>query len=250
MHYGILGPLAKRMHRQISSLIAHPASAIEVERAERMFYLQYLRERMTVFDVGANIGELTIMFARFADEGQVHAFEASGAAFEHLTQICRATGRSNIVLNQAAVMDHEGVASLYVYDAEHSSWNSLARRPLENYGITLTAIATEEVKAITIDTYCEKMGVKTIDLLKVDVEGAEYQVLLGARRMLEAKSVRCIVFEFGQTTFDMGNDPNDIQTYLEQLGYAVRNIIKSDPVFPGRTSVKTASFSVHAAMPR
>jgi hypothetical protein len=46
-----------------------PASYAEVERAEQIFYLEYLREGMTVFDVGANVGELTLLFSRFTGAG-------------------------------------------------------------------------------------------------------------------------------------------------------------------------------------
>src|SRR2546430_14134629 len=80
-------------------------------------------------------------------------------------------------------------------------------------------------------------------------EGAEYQVLLGARCMLQEKRVRCGVFEFGATTFDMGNDPDAIEDYLTGLGYRLRNIVRRDPVFPGRTGAEAARFSMHVASP-
>jgi len=99
-----------------------------------------------------------------------------------------------------ALGDRETVEDLYVYDNEHLSWSSLAERPLENYGIYVRPDRTEKVVMTTIDRYCEKNDISQIDLLKIDVEGAEYQVLLGARSMLQHKRIRCCVFEFGQTT--------------------------------------------------
>jgi hypothetical protein len=54
-------------------------------------------------------------------------------------------------------------------------------------------------------------------------------------------------FEFGQTTFDMGNSPAEIEDYLRGHGYELRNIVDCDPVFPGRESVKYACFSMHVA---
>jgi FkbM family methyltransferase len=155
-----------------------------------------------------------------------------------------------MILNHLALTEKEGVVKLHVYDNEHLSWSSLADRPLHKYGIHVTPVDTEEVPATTIDTYCERNGIPKIDLLKIDVEGAEYQVLLGAHHMLESKRIRCCVFEFGQTTFDMGNDPNELQAYLRRLGYQIRNVVKGDPVSPGRSSVETACFSMHVAMPK
>ena len=235
------------MHRLLRTSSAWP---LEVERAEWTFYIKYLREGMVAFDVGAYVGELTLLFSRFVGQrGQVHAFEASSKAFKHLEAVCESAGRSNVILNHLALAEKEGVVRLHVYDNEHLSWNSLADRPLQKYGIHVKPVGTEEVLATTIDAYCEKNGIPRIDLLKIDVEGAEYQVLQGARRMLEGKRILCCVFEFGQTTFDMGNDPNEIETYLKQFGYHIRNVVKGNPVFPGRSSAKTACFSMHIARP-
>jgi hypothetical protein len=129
------------------------------------------------------------------------------------------------------------------------SWNTRALRPLENYGIDVKPLAVEEATATTLDLYCERNGVADIDLLKVDVEGAEFQVLVGARRMLGARRVRCVTFEFGQTTFDMGNSPDRIESYLRDAGDELRNIVTGDPVFPGRRSAQTACYSMHVATP-
>jgi FkbM family methyltransferase len=223
---------------------------MEVERAERMFYLEYLRAGMTVFDVGAHIGELTLTFSRFVgDSGSVHAFEPSAVSFEKLAATCTAASLRNVHLKQIALAAQEGAVTLHSYGEGYLSWTSQARRPLERYGIDVQAVSNEEAPATTLDLYCERNGIASIDLLKVDVEGAEFQVLLGGRRMLEARSIQCIAFEFGQTTFDMNNDPDDIERYLKELGYVLRNLVASDPVFPGGESAQTASFSMHLATP-
>lgn len=205
---------------------------------------------MTVFDVGANIGELTLMFSRLVgDSGSVHAFEPSLVGFEKLTVICTAASLRNVLLNRIALAEHEGVVTLHSYGDDYLSWTSQALRPLETYGIAVRAVSSEEAPGTTLDHYCQSNGIASIDLLKVDVEGAEFQVLLGARRMLEGGRVRCIAFEFGQTTFDMNNEPDDIEAYLKEVGYVLRNIVKSDPVFPGREGSQTACCSMHLATP-
>jgi FkbM family methyltransferase len=227
-----------------------PASFAEVERAERIFYLEYLREGMTVFDVGANVGELTLLFSRFVGaSGGVHAFEPTGRGFERLEAVCRAASLRNVRLNRLALAEEEGSVSLHVYDDDYLSWSTRAERPLEDYGIDVKPTAVEETPATTLDLYCERGGVAGIDLLKVDVEGAEFQVLVGARRMLGERRVRCVTFEFGQTTFDMGNSPDRIDSYLRSAGYELRNLVAGDPVFPGGESARTACYSMHVATP-
>ncbi len=242
-----LATLARRVRRVFAD--APASSFMEVERAEQMFYLEYLREGMTVFDVGANVGELTLLFSRFTGDGRVHAFEASSDAFARLTTVCRAASRRNVTLNHIAVSENEDAVRLHVYDENYLSWSSLAARPLENYGINIKPAKTEEVAATTVDAYCEKNGVAMIDLLKIDVEGAEFQVMRGARQMLHERRIRCLTFEFGQTTFDMGNHPDEIEAYLRGVNYQIRNIVAGEMIFPGRSSVRTAQYSMHVATP-
>lgn len=227
-----------------------PASFLEVERAERIFYLEHLREGMTVFDVGANVGELTLLFSRFVGAGGVvHAFEPCAEAYGRLEAVCRAASLRNVRANRLALAEDESPVSLHVYDEDHMSWNTRARRPLEDYGIDLKPLAVEQAPATTLDLYCERAGVARIDLLKIDVEGAELQVLFGARRLLGERRVGRVTFEFGQTTFDMGNSPERIEDYLRGVGYELRNLVAGDPVFPGGESARTACYSMHVAAP-
>lgn len=226
------------------------ASPDAVERAEQIFYINYLRKGMTVFDVGANIGELTILFSRFIQPGgKVYSFEASSVTFDKLKTICNLLNRDNIELKHIAVSDCNKHLEIFIYPQEYSSWNSLADRPLASYGIDVKAVGKERVLSTTIDVFCKENNISHIDLLKIDVEGAEYQVLLGARHMLEQKRIACCVFEFGATTFDMGNTPKIIENYLSQLGYRVRNIVPRNECFPGRECAESAKFSIHVAEP-
>jgi FkbM family methyltransferase len=205
---------------------------------------------MTVFDVGANVGELTLLFSRSVGApGSVHAFEPTRRGFESLESVCRATSLRNVRLNRLALAEEEGPVSLHVYDDDYLSWTTRAVRPLEDYGIDVKPPTIEEAPATTADLYCERNGVAEIDLLKVDVEGAEFQVLAGAQRLLYERRVRCLTFEFGQTTFDMGNSPERIEAYLRDAGYELRNVVAGDPVFPGRESAQAALYSMHVAVP-
>jgi hypothetical protein len=62
----------------------------------------------------------------------------------------------------------------------------------------------QEVLLTTIDTFCVSRGIKTIDLLKIDTEGTEFEVLLGAKAMLESQRITAIQFEFGETYIGSG----------------------------------------------
>jgi FkbM family methyltransferase len=220
----------------------------EVERAEWACYAEILAPGMVALDVGAHVGEVTLAMSRFVGpSGRVHAFEPTQATFEKLEQVVRLSGRTNVVLTRAAVRESDGTAELRVYDEGFASWNTLADRPL-GQGVDVKPVRTESVPATTLDSYCDRAGLSRIDFLKIDVEGAEYQVLLGARRLLDARRIRTIIFEIGQTTIDMGNDPEAIARYLDERGYRTRNVVPGAPPLVRRLP-QPLPFAMHLAWP-
>lgn len=226
------------------------ASPAEVEAAERSLYKSVLQPGHVVFDVGANIGHMTELFAKaVAPGGKVFAFEPAGASFVELTERFSNEPSSHIEFVRAAVTDREGRVRLHVYDDAHRSWSSMVSRPLERYGIHIAPPAVQTVDAVSVDTYCRSHGIVHIDLMKIDVEGAELLVLRGAREMLKLRRIALVMFEFGQTTFDMGYAPKDLHRLLDEVGYSVRNVINGEPPFPGGASVDTATYSMHIAVP-
>jgi len=248
-----MNDMLRRIVHRVHALVVkggRDVPPLAVEKAEECFYINYLQPGMTVFDVGANVGELSLLFSRFVGtSGKVHAFEALEETFERLRTVITSTGRSNLILNNIGVADVTGARGINVYDRNHSGWTTFAVRPLLKYGIDMKPVRQEMIKTVSIDDYCHELEIPRIDLLKIDVEGAEYQVLRGAEKMLREKRVAVCVFEFGQTTFDMGNDPAEIARFMKQCGYSLENIVNGQPVFPGGEQVETAHFSMHICRP-
>lgn len=239
---------SKVVNKISNRLIASPE---QVGNLEIAFYTSYLKKGMTIFDVGANIGELTLLFSRLVQEsGVVHSFEASQSNFHSLFKLCSIVDKKHIIINHCAVSNINGSLKLNIYDQAHAAWNSLADRNLQQYGIDVKTIGQEDVKSLTLDAYCKDKNVNSIDLLKIDVEGAEYQVMLGARELFESRAVKCCIFEHGSTTFDMGNTPDDIKSFLRENGYRIRNLVPNNPIFPGGNLAAQAKFSMHIAQPK
>ncbi len=79
----------------------------------------------------------------------------------------------------------------------------------------------------TIDSYCAKAGVSTIDLLKIDVEGHEMGVLKGAAAMMAAGGIRNIMWEFGGANLDTMTRFKDFWRILDASGF--KNIYRLIP---------------------
>lgn len=220
-------------------------SAQDVEIAEHRFYDSFIRPDMVIFDVGSNIGSVSAYFAkRLSNYGSLHCFEPGNSAFKQLKNNIHNKYNTNVFLNNFAIGDFDGETSFHLYPESHSSWNSIHRRPLENYGISVEVEQVVKVPISTLDTYCSKNRINKIDLLKLDLEGSELQALIGAKEMLRNSKIEICIFEFGQTTFDQGNSPDALVRFWQNYNYTLSNVIPYDPLFPGGRSSKTAQFAM------
>lgn len=153
------------------------------ENAEVTFLRRTLKPGMVVMDIGANIGVHTIGCAiRVGPEGRVHSFEPCGDTAQYLKDNVKLNALSNVRVVEEAVADRAGTSEFYVFPDGKDVYNSLGAevRPIES----LKAQKKVHVRVTTIDEYCSQWGIDRVDLLKVDVEGAEERVLRGADSVL------------------------------------------------------------------
>lgn len=139
-----------------------------------------VRPGSTVLDVGANVGAYSLLFALWAGpSGRVIAFEPAPASVAGLREQLRLNGLSDRVeVVPSAVADVVGFAS-FECDGVSGS-NAIVSRAS---GARLITVATT-----SIDAFCAGRGVRP-DVIKIDVEGAELDVLRGARQTLAVSSV-------------------------------------------------------------
>jgi hypothetical protein len=84
-----------------------------------------------------------------------------------------------------------------------------------------------EVDATTLDRFADRQGLRRIDLLKVDVEGAEVRVLRGGERVLGGAVAPVLIIEVNPSALRAaGSDPAELYDQLDALGYAWRVVEK------------------------
>jgi FkbM family methyltransferase len=188
--------------------------AEEIELAARL-----LAPGMVAVDVGANIGAFTAaLAAAVAPCGTVHAFEPLPASRKRLARTLELNGLTNVTVDGRAVTDESGTAELFQYGPGFESWATLTARQLEHEGRRLKATPTP-VATTTLDDYAGEAGIAGIDLLKIDVEGAEERVLRGARRLLDESRVAAVVLEVSDNTLEAFDARAiDVIELLEQRG--------------------------------
>jgi methyltransferase, FkbM family len=185
-------------------------------------------QEVCLFDVGANRGQfLDLAVSELKPRPfSIHCFEPSAVTFKMLKEGRQTDSRVN--LNPFALGKVRGESTLY-YDQPGSGMASLTRRRMDHFGTDFAC--SESIRIETVDRYCEDRGIKRIDLLKMDVEGHEMDVLLGAGRML-AGSVGMVTFEFGGCNIDTRTYFQDFFYFFQKHGMQLYRITPSGFLYP------------------
>jgi FkbM family methyltransferase len=147
--------------------------------------------RVTVVDVGANVGEYADqVLARWGERVDLRCFEPSTPTFSILSG--RLAGRPNVTLENLGLSDRDGSAILYTRGAGSKVASVHAGQTSDEDG---ELCQHEEIRVRTLDAYCASHNIAALDYLKVDVEGHELNVLQGARTMLRSGAIHFIQFE-------------------------------------------------------
>ena len=180
-----------------------------------------LDQPKTIFDCGANIGFVTHEFRKRFPSATVYAFEPNPVVFAPLERtfaadpkvraiskgISRAPGRT--VFNQNA---NSGTSSLY----EATSYNR------SHWARKATQI---EVELTSIDSFTSAEGITSIDVLKLDLEGAELDALVGAERLISQQKIDVIYTEVAIVPLYKDQALlEDLTLHLRTKGYHLYNI--------------------------
>lgn len=139
----------------------------------------------TVFDIGANVGAYTLLFAQWAGpSGKIVAFEPAPASVAGLRRLVALNGlRDRVEIVEAAVSGAVGTAAF-------GSDGSSGANALVDAAQSGRAVIT--VPTTSLDAFCDTRGLRP-DVIKIDVEGEELEVLRGARRTLSLPSVQAFM---------------------------------------------------------
>jgi FkbM family methyltransferase len=172
----------------------------------------------------------------------IHSFEPFPPSYDQLATALRADTR--LVPHNVAVAETTGTARFRVNRA--SVTNSLLesdRRGDDYWGANLLDKEAEiTVKTLALDDFCREQRIEHVDVLKIDVQGAEYAVLAGARGLLERQAVDLIYLEMIMAPSYVGQRKYHYYlTSLDALGYELFDLfnlgrrdgrlIQSDGIF-------------------
>jgi FkbM family methyltransferase len=222
--YSLLGILAgnKGIKRHINGFLVRfsPRWSRYYEHNYEADNYGFLKENlgpgMHVIDVGAHLGLFSAISSQLVGAGgKVVCFEPTPGTFNILKETLRLNHCENVNAVQAAVSNKEGIATFYVSEIAGCNANSLVNSK------SARAAQGYEVKLYTIDGVVNQYGLNC-GLIKIDAEGAEYDVLLGGLNTFRAQKPKLILGLHPAAIKEKGDSLEQIWDLLSGAGYQVR----------------------------
>lgn len=182
-------------------------------------------EADVILDCGANVGQLAQGFRDAYPRSEIFSFEPVGKVFDQLSKKCETIKVTPV---RVAVGDYDGSATINLTASPEA--NSLLGFEAGNPCAQWTKeVGQEEVSICTLDRWCEDNGIdpQRVDIVKLDVQGAELKALHGAKKLLEKTKAVYLEVSFvplyqGAPLFD------EIDKLLTATGYRRHAIYPSD----------------------
>lgn len=185
--------------------------------------VQLARAGGILVDVGANYGYFSLLWLAQNPGNRCIAFEPAPDNTGPLAANIERNGLSErITFESVALSDQCGVVPFTLEkEAGQTGWGGIAPG---------WSPETLHIPAVTLDAYWAQQGAnRDIDVLKIDVEGADTLVLQGARGLLAAHRIRHIFFEVNLPRMKrLGIVENQAQTLLTTLGYRIKSIAPNE----------------------
>ena len=189
-----------------------------------------------ILDVGAYTGTSLLRFKSIWPDSRIHCFEPTDEAFQFLKNVANPFGNT-VNLHKRAISDFNGVDSFYIQGINQGLNSLIPRNVFAKDSLSISNIQklteTEKraelgelnkwivkVEVRTLDYVDEITDFPTIDLLKIDVQGAESQVLKGARKVLE-KTQNILVEISLYDLYESKTSFFDIETITSTHGFSL-----------------------------
>lgn len=208
-----------KKHPKLFSGIISPFQIIS-EGYEMDFFKKEIKPGMTVLDIGANVGIYTLTAsALVGDKGKVFAFEPDKLNFKMLEDAVLKHSCKNTFLENIALSNKKGSTKLYI-DEVNPGNHSFGQKNLYKGKKAVT------IQTIKLDDYLAKNGVKKVDFIKIDVQGAESLVFAGASKLLKQKNIKILMEYWPAGIKNVGQSPEKFLEMFAKAGFKFKVLDK------------------------
>lgn len=183
------------------------------------FIRSHVRPGMTLIDVGAQIGYITLEMSRAGGSGvSLYSFEPEPRNIAKLNANLRLNDINNVTIVDRAVSDHDGLIRLFMSSDNNAGTHStIASGPFVSNDFI-------EIPCVRLDTFVREQAVQSVDMIKIDVEGGELEVLKGAEETLRRFKPVLIVEMSSSIQQSRGFSVPKFKEMLRDWGYSAYSI--------------------------
>jgi FkbM family methyltransferase len=202
-----------KMKLNISNLVDHCVYFSTEQRALNEF-IKHLKPSDTVLDIGANIGNTTLLFSKACHKGNIISIEPSKVLFDTLENHVTLNEINNVKCLNIGLGAEEKTGQLYKVSENNSGMN----RIFESEDIPFSS---ERIIIKKLDNMVAELNIGNINAIKIDVEGYEYKVLKGAYNTLKTKQPTLLIEVDDHNLREQGSNPAEVFKLLKELNYSV-----------------------------
>jgi FkbM family methyltransferase len=188
------------------------------------------KKELILFDIGANRGQSIHSLKKIVPASLIYSFEPDPIVFQ---QLVTKNSWSGVKFFNIAVGERSGRFPFYISPLSETStlvipnlaskWN---KKKASILGMNIQEMYAEtEVDVTTIDDFMLSQEINHIDLIKIDVEGGELQVLLGARNAFQRKMISIVQFEIHNNDL-RASQKKQIETFLFEQDFRYHSSVK------------------------
>lgn len=169
-----------------------------------------------IIDGGANVGKYSLLINKYCPNAKVYAFEPVKNTFNTLKE--NTVAHNNIIPINKGLFKEECTTEINMFDSStHSSIYSIK-------GLNYESTGKQTIELIKGDDFVKVHNIENIDLLKIDIEGAEYDAIIGFDDFLKKGNIKVIQFEYGYINITTKKLLIDFYEYFESKGYVIGKI--------------------------
>ena len=169
-----------------------------------------------IIDAGANVGDYSILANQIMPACKIYAFEPVESTFQHL--LSNIKDLKNVVPIKKGLFKENCELAINLFASnEHSSIYDIE-------GLSIGSDSQQNIELVRGDDFIKDNQIDSIDFLKLDVEGAEYDALLGFENAIKHGAIKAIQFEYGYINISTKKLLVDYYNFFEANGYIVGKI--------------------------
>ncbi|MFW6042890.1 MAG: FkbM family methyltransferase [Marinilabiliaceae bacterium] len=169
-----------------------------------------------VFDGGANIGNYSRLLSHYLPDAQIYAFEPVEPTYKQLLENLK--DKTNVMPQNVGLYSSNETRSINIFNS-HTHASIFDIEATSN-----SPVGKDTIELVQGDEFLQENRIKSIDFLKLDLEGAEYDAIKGFENSFREKIIKMVQFEYGYINISTKKLLIDFYNFFEDHGYLLGKV--------------------------